>query len=150
MRRGRCLLPLLLIAGCGEDSGRVVATSEGARQEPFVAVPVGSVPVGAHQWEAALEPPGPPVTPALLRTGAGVYRDVCAPCHGPTGAGDGPVVQRGFPRSPPLSRRAPAPAETVGIVTVGQGEMPALARQVRPVERWAVAHYLARRIADGE
>lgn len=150
--RGDLFLPaLLLVAACGEDFRRETpVTSEGARQEPFLAIPEGSVPVGASRWEAALEQPGPPVTPALLRAGARVYRDSCASCHGRGGAGDGPVVEKGFPRPPPLSAQALAPVETVAIVTRGQGQMPALAEQVAPVERWAVAYYLAAQARNGE
>jgi hypothetical protein len=32
------------------------------------------------------------------------YLDYCSPCHGATGAGDGEIIQRGFPPSAPMAR----------------------------------------------
>jgi mono/diheme cytochrome c family protein len=40
----------------------------------------------------------PEITPALLDRGRERFEIFCAPCHGLTGAGDGMIVQRGFPR----------------------------------------------------
>lgn len=107
-----------------------------------MAVPVGSVPRGTYARLALLRPPGPPVTPELLREGRAAYRDLCAPCHGVAGLGDGPVVEKGFPRPPPLALGLSAPAEVVAIVTAGRGAMPAMAEQVPPLDRWAIARFI--------
>ena len=134
------LLPLL--AACGNEPDRgFAATAAGARQEPYIAVPPGSVPVTASERLRAVAPPGPSVTPELLRAGARLYRGKCAPCHGLDGQGGGPVVEKGFPRPPVLA--ASSPPQVVAVITEGTGEMPSLAGEVPPIERWAIAYYVA-------
>ncbi|RDS80791.1 cytochrome c [Dyella monticola] len=44
-----------------------------------------------------------PVTMALLQRGRNRYDIYCAACHGLTGAGNGMIVQRGFPRPLPYT-----------------------------------------------
>ncbi|MBM3328997.1 MAG: cytochrome c [Calditrichaeota bacterium] len=81
------------------------------------------------------------------QAGAFVYRDFCLPCHGPNGAGDGPVALRGYP--PPPNLIAPAAnALTDGqiyhIITFGKGNMPAYAAQMTDYERWLAVMHLRR------
>lgn len=143
MRAGLAISALLL-AACGDEPDRgFAASAAGARQELYVAVPPGSVPVVASERLRAVAPPGPPVTPALLRAGAIAYRGKCAPCHGLDGQGGGPVVEKGFPRPPALAAGAHSAAHVVAVVSEGTGEMPSLAAEVPPIERWAVAYYVA-------
>ena len=76
-----------------------------------------------------------------LAQGATLYANNCKCCHGPTGMGDGPVSEHGFPR--PLSFLKPQAmdmkdGEMFHIITFGKGNMPAHAVQVTPNERWAV------------
>jgi mono/diheme cytochrome c family protein len=54
------------------------------------------------------------------------------------------VTQKGFPRSPPLRSPRHSPEAIVDIISNGKGAMPALAEQVSPERRWAIAYYLAR------
>ena len=73
--------------------------------------------------------------------GSILYANQCKCCHGPTGMGDGPVSERGFPR--PLSFLKPQAmdmkdGEMFHILTFGKGNMPAHAIQLTPAERWAV------------
>jgi mono/diheme cytochrome c family protein len=49
---------------------------------------------------ASASTPGPPYAFSLLQHGRNRYDIECAPCHGLVGAGDGMIVQRGFPRPP--------------------------------------------------
>jgi mono/diheme cytochrome c family protein len=77
--------------------------------------------------------------------GALLYANDCKCCHGPTGKGDGPVSERGFPK--PLSFLAPQgldmkDGEMFHILTFGKGNMPAHAVQLTPTERWAVILYV--------
>ena len=68
----------------------------------------------------------PPATPSLLARGQERYQIFCTPCHGPTGDGDGVVVERGFPRPPPfgLARLRQAPAQHFfDVISNGYGVM---------------------------
>lgn len=139
------LLLALALGGCSDQADReYLAAADGG-----AATPSGSVPRGASEHMLAVAPPGPPVTRALLALGLEAYRGKCAPCHGLRGAGDGPVVDKGFPPPPPLSRTPLPAARTVAIITSGRGEMPAMAGPVPPVERWAIAYWLERSQAGG-
>jgi mono/diheme cytochrome c family protein len=149
--RRTALLLLPFAAACQDEPDRgYAATAGGAREEAYVAIPPGSVPVGEGERISASTPPGPPVTPSLIRAGAEAYQGYCAPCHGRRGAGDGPVTQKGFPAPPPLASRPHSPADIVDIIGQGRGKMPPLAEEMPPLKRWAVAHYLARGAAGGQ
>lgn len=72
----------------------------------------------------------------------GIY---CAPCHSPTGRGEGIVVQRGYP--PPQSfleprLRAYPLGRIVNVLLHGKNNMPSYADQVPVNDRWAIATYV--------
>lgn len=142
----RAVLLLLGLSACGGDEPDrgFAATAGGARQEPYVAVPPGSVARGTSSRVSMLASPGPPLTPELLALGRQVYQGKCASCHGRSGLGDGLVVEKGFTQPPPFAAHPHSAAEIVTIITRGQGAMPAMAEPVPPIERWAVARYLER------
>lgn len=85
-------------------------------------------------------------TPANLARGAAVFGTFCFPCHGPQGAGDGPVVPP-FPNPPALTadhaKRLPD-GQIFHIISRGQGIMPSHATQVRPEDRWKVILHIRR------
>lgn len=84
-----------------------------------------------------------PAFMAELDKGAEAYRIHCLPCHGATGMGDGPVVQRGYPPPPPPSPdRILSDGHMFHIITYGQGNMPAYGSQVPAEDRWRVIAYL--------
>jgi cytochrome c553 len=86
-----------------------------------------------------------PVTRPMLMRGRERFEIFCAPCHGPTGEGNGIVVQRGFPAPPSyhIERLRQAPAgHFVDVITRGYGVMYAYAARVSPADRWAIAAYL--------
>jgi cytochrome c1 len=88
--------------------------------------------------------------------GAQVYANFCGVCHGPGGAGDGPVSQRGVP--PPPSLLATKKVKTADgsekdvekfkdgqlfhIITFGQNNMAAYGAQLSREDRWAVILHL--------
>ncbi len=86
-----------------------------------------------------------PVTPALLARGRERYNIYCSVCHGLTGAGNGMIVQRGFPPPPSFHearlREAP-PGHFVDVITRGYGVMYSYASRVPPADRWAIAAYI--------
>ena len=85
------------------------------------------------------------VTRDVLNTGHLSYNAFCSPCHGLSGAGDGMIVQRGFPAPPSLHtqrlRDAP-PGYFYGVITNGFGRMYSYASRVKPDDRWAIIAYI--------
>jgi mono/diheme cytochrome c family protein len=80
-----------------------------------------------------------------LRTGAQHYQINCTVCHGPLGAGDGPVTKFGFP---PIAIGTGSKAAgqlsdgyVFGIIRNGRGLMPPYNR-LEEHERWDVINYL--------
>lgn len=120
-------------------------TSTPVQERPAFPAAPGAVPRGTSALVAALAPPGPPVTPALLERGRERFLVFCSPCHGARGYGDGPVVSRGFPAPPSYHQerllKAP-PEHFVSVITTGIGRMYSYADRVPPTDRWAIAHYV--------
>jgi len=82
---------------------------------------------------------------ADLARGAIVFGNICKPCHGATGAGDGVVPQRGYPPPPSFfaeSAMKMKDGQIFHIVTYGQLNMPPLAMQVARLDRWRVMKYI--------
>lgn len=93
----------------------------------------------------ALRNPVPP-SPAVLARGELQYERQCLTCHGPLGAGDGPVVGPGkFPYAPPLNGGNAtnlSDGYIYAVIRVGRGLMPAYGARMSELERWAVVHYV--------
>lgn len=115
--------------------------ADGASARPLVQ---GTVAQGALARSAAARTP-PAVSAALMRRGETQYGIYCVPCHGESGAGDGAVVQRGFPAPPsyhePRLRAAPA-AHIFDVITDGWGVMYGYGDRVAPEDRWAIVAYV--------
>jgi putative copper resistance protein D len=82
-----------------------------------------------------------------IAQGAALYREHCAGCHGPTGAGDGPAG-RGLPR-PPADLRAPHTGQhTAGDLFwwisrgIPRGGMPGFADRLEEEERWDLVNFV--------
>jgi len=86
-----------------------------------------------------------PDDPAVLARGAELYGRFCVVCHGPDGAGFGPVVLRGM-LPPPAMQGANAMEMPDGkmfhVLTRGQGKMASYAAQVAPEDRWKVIRHV--------
>lgn len=86
-----------------------------------------------------------PVDLTLLRRGKERFDIYCAPCHGPTGRGDGMIVQHGFPVPPDYldPRLMQAPDRHVyDVITNGYGVMYPYRARVAPADRWAIVAYI--------
>ncbi len=89
-----------------------------------------------------------PVTPGnnwARQRGAFVFAAFCQECHGAGGAGNGPIVQRGFPPPPSLladHARGLKDGQVFHILTYGQNNMPSYASQLSRQDRWYVIAYL--------
>jgi mono/diheme cytochrome c family protein len=81
----------------------------------------------------------------LLVRGQQRYNIFCSNCHDRTGAGQGMVVERGFPRPPSYHidrlRGAP-PGYIFDVITNGLGRMPEHGSMIEPADRWAIVAYL--------
>ncbi|MGE0315074.1 MAG: cytochrome c [Lautropia sp.] len=114
---------------------------DGAASRPLVD---GTVARGALDRARALATP-PRLDAALLARGRERYDIYCSPCHGFTGAGDGMVVQRGFPPPPSLLAPRLEALEARYIVDVighGHGVMFGYGDRVEPRDRWAIVAYV--------
>jgi mono/diheme cytochrome c family protein len=104
----------------------------------------GTVPEGSVERDREIQNP-PTVTFALLQRGRQRYEIYCAACHGLTGAGDGIVVARGFPRPKPFDDPTIMRASSKQLVdTIGQGfgVMYSFSDRVEPTDRWAITAYI--------
>jgi len=88
-----------------------------------------------------------PVAPENQRArdrGAVVFANYCAVCHGATGAGNGPVAQRGYPPPPSLlaeHAQKMKDGQLFHILSYGQNNMPSYASQLSREDRWsAILH----------
>jgi cbb3-type cytochrome c oxidase subunit III len=86
-----------------------------------------------------------PVTRDVLERGRDRFNIYCVPCHGPTGDGNGIVVQRGFNAPPSYNtdrlRQAPV-GQFFDVITNGFGAMPSYADQIPVDDRWAIVAYI--------
>ena len=77
--------------------------------------------------------------------GTETYRVFCTCCHGPTGAGDGPVTKRGFPPPPSLltgKSKEMKDGQLFHVLTYGQASMPDFRGQLSPDRRWDLVNYI--------
>ncbi len=92
------------------------------------------------------------VTPALVARGRDRYNIYCAPCHGLSGAGDGPVAKRAEKLqegtwTPPSSfhtdlvRGRPS-GHIFNTITNGIRHMPPYGPQIPVPDRWAIVSYV--------
>lgn len=85
------------------------------------------------------------VNDQLLQEGQKQFNIFCQHCHGPAGAGDGMVVQRGFPAPPSYHTdrlRSIADGNIFLTITHGHGRMPALGARIPIEDRWAIVAYV--------
>jgi mono/diheme cytochrome c family protein len=109
-------------------------------------------PPGAAQ-AAQAQPTTGPVFPAQapdLENGATIYAQECAPCHGSSGLGDGPMSEQLTSQNitvpalgSPEKANAAAPANWFSTVTLGnmQKFMPPFSNKLSDQERWDVVAY---------
>jgi mono/diheme cytochrome c family protein len=103
------------------------------------------------------------VTKDVLERGKRSYGVYCSVCHGPSGKGDGRIVQRGFTVPPSYlddSRAYALKGKKINlkdvphghifdVATRGFGAMPDYAEQVRVDDRWAIVAYIRALQASG-
>ena len=139
MRSFVALAALLTLAACDDMSHQAKKNSYADR-----SVAPGPVPQDVVAYQDA--PVAPlPVTEALLERGQQRYRIDCVPCHGETGAGNGMIVQRGFPAPASFhtaEQRGLSSQHVYDVITNGKGIMYGFAARVAPADRWAIVAYI--------
>ena len=142
----RGLLPLHL------EPGPEGAARAGRELANPLAAPAVLLPDGARGARpGALPPPVAALVEEARQAesraaaqGEEVYRIYCGVCHGPGGAGDGPVARRGFPAPPSLlaeNARTMPDGRMFHLITEGGETMPSYAAQTSREERWqAILH----------
>ena len=108
-------------------------------------LPFHYAPGEAEEKRAGLELTNPfqPTAENLAR-GQFIFTNYCAVCHGPTGAGDGPIIPK-YP-NPPNYNADKSKALTDGalfhVITMGRKDMPSHAAQVKAEDRWKAILYI--------
>lgn len=133
------LLLSLLLAGC-------VSLAEDVTPPPGYVPPTPAPTVSVEVF---------PASAPDVNSGAAIYAEKCAPCHGPTGQGDGPQAAQ-LPVSVPALGRAEvafgkSPAQWYQIVTQGnlQSFMPGFT-SLTDQQRWDVVAYALSLSASAE
>jgi putative copper resistance protein D len=102
-------------------------------------------PLATDAYPTTYLRPAVPYQAGSIADGAAAYREHCAACHGPRGAGDGPA---GAALSPPPSdlRAHHAALHTAGDlfwwITHGRRQMPAFGALLDDAQRWDLVNYL--------
>jgi mono/diheme cytochrome c family protein len=157
-----CLILTAAAAGCRRDmfqqpSSKPLATSDFFRADNMASRPLVAHTVARGHLQADqafyrgkigtnLVSTFPiTITRETLERGRERFEIYCAPCHGRTGAGNGIIVQRGYPAPPSyhIDRLRQAPAgHFFDVITQGYGVMYSYAQRVEPADRWAIAAYI--------
>ena len=150
----RAVLACVALVAAACDSGtvdRAEVSSTRVVMREAEPIPPGTAPRGTSAYLAAARtPPADPA--AAAREGRARYAIFCTPCHGSSGAGDGPVVSRGFPPPPSFhdeAQRGLTLEHVAAVIAQGKGRMYPMAERVAPAERWAIAAYVKELQARG-
>ncbi len=121
------------------------------QEEPLRFPPADSVPTKGIVRAPAMADAAKlanPVAPSdrTRREGQALYAIHCAPCHGDSGRGDGPVGRKFVPTPADLRPEGPfgrLPDGTLfAIVSNGLGAMPPFRADLSPEERWKIVIHL--------
>lgn len=113
-----------------------------------ITPPPGSNLPAAQPTQAVVSGPRYPLVPPNPANGGSIYVDKCAPCHGPSGKGDGPQANQ-LPNPPAavgtaeLARQS-TPSDWYTIISQGNLErfMPPFSGSLSERQRWDVVAYL--------
>lgn len=157
MWKASAVFAFLLLAGCRRypTGGDIQIRSDMVNQPSFRpqedprALPEGAVPARGFeppfaQAEAErFHNPVPATEPARAH-GRRLFSIYCAPCHGPSGRGDGPVARRmSKPADLTGAKYAQAPDGFLYyVIRYGTPMMPPKEEVLEPHERWQIIHHL--------
>jgi mono/diheme cytochrome c family protein len=115
-------------------------------QGPRLAAPADSVPIqGPVLIDGAPATQPLPSTPASIARGKELYSLNCLLCHGPQGAGNGPVSGFFTPKPANLTvdvvQKLPD-SEIFLVITQGRGAMPSISENLDVADRWDVINFV--------
>ncbi len=126
--------------------GSTLQTPElGTIPRGYMPLHYAATPQDAARAGGELQSPAAPDNNWARQRGAFVFATFCQECHGAGGAGNGTIVQRGFPPPPSLladHTRGLKDGQVFHILTYGQNNMPSYASQLSRQDRWYVIAYL--------
>ncbi|MBX2983955.1 MAG: cytochrome c [Flavobacteriales bacterium] len=134
--------------------GTIVFSSDEADASYNFPYPYPHTPEGYEQAGRELHSPIP-MTVATVEQGKLIYEKFCIECHGPTGKGDGPVVQKGNYPPPPAydgtQLKDLSEGKMFHSITYGRNiAMGSHASQINQKERWLVIQYVKYLQHDGK
>ena len=135
---------LTLTVSCTKEMA--TQNKDGPGKKPFVAQPTGSVPYKLNETNVKVDDQALIIASReFMEHGRDRYQIHCLPCHGILGRGDGIIVQRGFPKPPPLVSVAESQRsddELYGIISNGRGRMAGYQRFINESDRKSIVAYL--------
>lgn len=146
-------LAMVFLAGCEKlDRNMFDNPAFRPQEEPVRLPPPGAVPTKGLEHtpmpgvpEAATLKNPERVTEFSLLAGKELFGIYCAPCHGISGKGDGPVAKKFVPAPVDISGTgfgAAPEGMLFAIVTHGMGGMPPFRSDLTSRERWLVVAWL--------
>lgn len=117
------------------------------RLPPEGTIPIGRAPYQVAQTDtlSAMALVNPlPATKQVLEIGKKYFEIYCTVCHGPRGAGDGPIIPKMPPPPPLYSAKVNgwSDGRIYHLISWGQGNMPSYSSSIDQSTRWAIIHYL--------
>jgi mono/diheme cytochrome c family protein len=117
------------------------------QEGPRLLPPEGAVPIQGKSMVLDAVPTNPvPTDEISLQRGEILYSIHCTLCHGAKGLGDGPLLEYYTDRSPSDLTAPNIAAQFDGALfrtlSQGQGDMPPLAENLSPRERWDVINFV--------
>jgi S-disulfanyl-L-cysteine oxidoreductase SoxD len=105
------------------------------------------MPIGG-ELRSPVDAPNNMVNPipatASVEAGRSLYGVYCAPCHGASGKGEGPVAKY-YPPVGDLTRsdvQQKSDGWMYAVIVDGVGKMPSYAHELQPTERWQIVGFL--------
>jgi mono/diheme cytochrome c family protein len=151
----RCLALLLLafpLSACEKIDRNMWDSPAFGPQETIEPMPpAGSVPTKGLAPRPSMADAAKLASPLSgsaddIARGKASFGIFCAPCHGESGKGDGPVGVKLKPRPSNIGPGGMLPGLSDGelftIVTNGAGAMPSFAADLSPEDRWRVVAWL--------
>jgi len=105
------------------------------------ALPIGGALAPAPAAADALRDP---LQASTAQRGGVLYAIYCAPCHGPSGKGDGPVAKYYVPVGDLTKDDVQRHTDgwLYGVIVNGTGKMPRYSHELGLVERWEVVRFV--------
>ena len=142
----------VLISGCERiDRNMWDNPAYKPQEEPVRLPPKDSVPTKPRENIPSMADAGKLKNPVestewTLLKGKELYGFHCVPCHGASGAGDGPVGVKYVPKPADIRSGGFVGKMSDGqlfvIISSGLGGMPAFRADLSPTERWQIVAYL--------